>query len=173
MFQYLARDHPSRRDEVRPLPTLIASSPRHPVPKCHRHTSRDVLALEEPVRPMFAGEIRIRGRDGRNRSKRRRYLDEAFVRIHGETRYLWCDVDHEREVVEVFLTKRQDRRSALVFFKRAMERNSRPSSVRAVWLASYRAPMKVFGNTVLQECGRCLNNRAENVISCFAGERAR
>jgi putative transposase len=30
------------------------------------------------------------------------YLDEVFVRINGETHYLWCAVDHEGEVLEFF-----------------------------------------------------------------------
>jgi putative transposase len=33
----------------------------------------------------------------------------VFVRINGETHYLWRAVDHEGEVLEVFATKRRDR----------------------------------------------------------------
>ncbi len=45
-----------------------------------------------------------------------------FVRINGETHYLWRDVDHEGEVLEVFATKRRDRKAALKFLKRTMRR---------------------------------------------------
>ncbi len=31
-----------------------------------------------------------------------------FVRINGETHYLWRAVDHEGEVLEVFASKRRD-----------------------------------------------------------------
>ena len=62
--------------------------------------------------PMFAAEIRSRRRDGRNWSNWRWHLDEVFVRINGETRYLWRAVDHEGEVLEVLVTKRRDRRVA-------------------------------------------------------------
>ena len=46
------------------------------------------------------------------------HLDEVFVRINGKTCYLWRAVDHEGEVLEVFATKRRDRRAALRFLKR-------------------------------------------------------
>ena len=43
--------------------------------------------------------------------------------LHGETHYLWRAVDHEGEVLEVFVTKRRDRRAALKFLKHAMKRS--------------------------------------------------
>ncbi len=112
--------------------------------------------------PMFAAEIRKRRIDRRSYSNWRWHLDEVFVRINGETHYLWRAVDHEGEVLEVFATKRRDRRAALKFLKRAMKRYGRPMVLVTDRLRSYRAAMKVIGNTQSQECGRWLNNRAEN-----------
>ena len=43
-----------------------------------------------------------------------------FVRINGATHYLWRAVDHEGEVLEVFATKRRDRKAALKFLKRTL-----------------------------------------------------
>ena len=63
--------------------------------------------------PLFASEIRKRRTDRRNWSNWRWHLDEVFVRINGETHYLWRAVDHEGEVLEVFATKRRDREAAL------------------------------------------------------------
>ncbi len=85
-----------------------------------------------------------------------------FVRINGETHYLWRAVDHEGEVLEVFATKRRDRKAALKFLKRTMKRYGRPRSIVTDRLRSYRAVMKMIGNVTSQECGRWLNNRAEN-----------
>jgi putative transposase len=93
---------------------------------------------------------------------RRWRLDEVFVRINGETHYLWRAVDHEGEVLEVFVTKRRDRRAALKFLKRAMKRYGRPQSIVTDRLRSCRSAMKVIGNAADQEFGRWLNNRAEN-----------
>ena len=65
--------------------------------------------------PMFAAEIRRRRVQSRSYSLWRWHLDEVFVRINGETHYLWRAVDHEGEVLEVFATKRRDRKAALKF----------------------------------------------------------
>ncbi len=85
-----------------------------------------------------------------------------FVRINGEIHYFWRAGDHEGEVLEVFATKRRDRKAALAFLKRAMKRYGRPWSVVTDRLRSYPAAMKVIGSRRRQECGRWLNNRAEN-----------
>jgi putative transposase len=112
--------------------------------------------------PMFAAAIRKRRIHHRSFSQWRWHLDEVFVRINGETHYLWRAVDHEGEVLEVFATKRRDRRAALNFLKRTMKRYGRPRSIVTDRLRSYRSAMKVIGNTTSQECRRWLNNRAEN-----------
>jgi hypothetical protein len=36
------------------------------------------------------------------------HLDEIFVKINGETHYLWRAVDHEGEVLESYVIKRRD-----------------------------------------------------------------
>ena len=84
--------------------------------------------------PLFAAEIRRRRVHHGRYSLWRWHLDEAFVKINGETVYLWRAVDHEGEVLEAFATKRRDRKAVL----------------------------KALGLEALQVCGRWLNNRAEN-----------
>ena len=84
------------------------------------------------------------------------------MRINGYTHYLWRAVDHEGEVLEVYATKHRDRKAALKFIKRAMKRYGRPKVIVTDRLRSYGAAMKVIGNLERQECGRWLNNRAEN-----------
>ena len=112
--------------------------------------------------PKFAAEIRKRRVDGHNWSNWRWHLDEVFVRINGERHYLWRAVDHEGEVLEAFVTKRRDRRAALKLLKRTMKRYGRPGSIGTDRLPSYRAAMQALGNPGRQDCGRWLNNRAEN-----------
>ncbi len=112
--------------------------------------------------PLFAAEIRKRRIHHGSYSLWRWHLDEVFVRINGETRYLWRAVDHEGEVLEVLATKRRDREAALRFLKRAMKRYGRPAMIVTDRLQSYRAAMKVIGNEGRQETRRWLNNRAEN-----------
>ena len=112
--------------------------------------------------PMFAAEIRRRRVHHRSYSPWRWHLDEVFVRINGETHYLWRAVDHEGEVLEAFVTKKRDRKAALRFLKKAMKRSGRPKVIVTDHLRSYRAAMKEIGNEACQETGRWLNNRAEN-----------
>ena len=88
---------------------------------------------------MFAVEIQKRRVHHHAYSNRRWHLDEVFVKINGETHYLWRAVDHEGEVLESFVTKRRDRRAAMV----------------------------QLGNEKRQEIGRWLNNRGENFHLAF------
>ncbi len=112
--------------------------------------------------PLFAAKIRKRRVDYRSYSNWRWHLDEVFVRINGETHYLWRAVDHEGEVLESFVGKRRNREAALVFLKKVMKRYGRPYAIVTDRLRSYGAAMKMIGNETAQETGRWLNNRAEN-----------
>ena len=67
--------------------------------------------------PMFVAEIRKRRVQSHAYSNWRWHLDEVFVKINGETHYLWRAVDHEGEVLESFVTKRRDRKAAQRFLK--------------------------------------------------------
>ena len=54
------------------------------------------------------------------------YLDEVFVKINGEIHQLWRAVDHEGEVLEVYVTKKRDKLSALKFLKKALKNHGPP-----------------------------------------------
>ena len=65
---------------------------------------------------MFAGEIRRkRVQVTRSFTHWRRHLDEGFVRINGERRYLWRAVDHVGQILESFVTGTRDKAAALKF----------------------------------------------------------
>jgi putative transposase len=113
--------------------------------------------------PMFAREIRKkRMHPNPNHSNWKWHLDEVFVKINGETHYLWRAVDHEGEVLEAFVSKRRDRKAALDFLKRIMKKYGAPKVIVTDRLKSYRAAMKIIGNESTQEVGRWKNNRCEN-----------
>ena len=113
--------------------------------------------------PMFAAEIRQR-RVERMRSMThwRWHLDEVFVKINGETRYLWRAVDHEGEVLEAFVSKRRDRKAALKFLRKLLKRHGPAQTIVTDRLRSHGAAMRELGNPERQQTGRCLNNRIEN-----------
>ncbi len=97
--------------------------------------------------PMLAADIkRKRSASMRTNIQWRWHLDEVFVRINGETHYLWRAVDHKGKVLEVFVTKRRDRNAALRFLRKAMKRFGRPEVIMTDKLRSYQAAMKVIGN---------------------------
>jgi putative transposase len=105
--------------------------------------------------PMFAAEIRRKRVDHmRAYTHWRWHLDEVYVRINGEMRYLWRAVDHEGEVLESFVTKTRDQAAALKFIKKALKRHGRPKAIVTDGLRSYKAAMKELGNAEKQEVGR-------------------
>ena len=112
--------------------------------------------------PLYSSVIRKRRVRHGSYSLWRWHLDEVFVLISGKTHYLWRAIDHEGEVLEVYVTKRRDHGAALEFLRRAMKRYGRPATIVTDRLKSYRAAMKVIGNESRQEIKHWLNNRAEN-----------
>ncbi len=113
--------------------------------------------------PMFAADIK-RQRINRMRGFRqwRWHLDEMFVKINGETHYLWRAVDHEGEVLESYATKKRDKSAALKFFKKALKQHGSPVEVVTDGLKSYLSAMRELGIEDRREMGRWKNNRVEN-----------
>jgi putative transposase len=113
--------------------------------------------------PLFAADIR-RQRCSRMRGMRhwRWHLDEVFVKINGQTHYLWRAVDHEGEILESFVTKTRDKKAALAFMKKALKRYGSPEAITTDGCRSYGAAMTELGNRHKQEIGRHANNRVEN-----------
>jgi putative transposase len=80
--------------------------------------------------PMFAAEIRGRRvHHMRQFTHWRWHLDEMYVRINGEMRYLWRAIDHEGEVLESFVTNARDKAAALKFIRKAMKRHVRTNAI--------------------------------------------
>ena len=82
------------------------------------------------------------------------HLDEVYVKINGEMRYLWRAVDHEGEVLESFVTKKRDRAAALQFIREIMKRHGRPRAIVTDRPRSYGAALKETGG------GGAAGNRA-------------
>jgi len=112
--------------------------------------------------PLFASEIRKRRVGAMKSSQWRWHLDEVFVKINGETHYLWRAVDHEGEVLESFVTKIRDKAAALKFLRKSMKRHGRPEAIVSDRLRSYGAALKDLGRGDDREMAHRHNNRAEN-----------
>ncbi|GAA4644487.1 IS6 family transposase [Pontixanthobacter gangjinensis] len=113
--------------------------------------------------PMFAADIWCQ-RISRMKGFRhwRWHLDEVFVKINGETHYLWRAVDQECEILESYVTKRRDKKAALQFLKKALKRYGQAERIITDGLKSYPAAMRDLGSLDRQEVGRWKNNRVEN-----------
>lgn len=92
--------------------------------------------------PMFAAEIRRkRVQQMHAYSNWQWHLDEVFVKINGETHYLWRAEDHEGEVLESYVTQRRNRKAALKFLRKTMKRHGPPHILVTDKLRSYGAAM--------------------------------
>ena len=90
-----------------------------------------------------------------------------FVKIKGETHYLWRTVDRQGEVLEGYVSVRRDHKAVLKFTSKSMKRNGQPRTIVTDKLRSYRAGIMINGNIDRQETGRWLNYRAENFHLLF------
>jgi putative transposase len=111
---------------------------------------------------MFAAEIRQKRANGLRASRWRWHLDEVFVKINGVQRHLWRAVDHEGEVLEAFVSRTRDRKAALKFLKKPMERHGRAEELVTDGLRSCGAALKELGTEERHVTGRWENNRVES-----------
>ena len=94
----------------------------------------------------------------------------AFVKIDGETHYLWRAVDHEGEVLEATVTKKRDKRAALKLLRKLMRRYGKPETIVTDKLKSYGAAMKEIGVSSHENMGRWIITDARIRISRFDDE---
>ena len=90
------------------------------------------------------------------------HLDEVFLRIKGETYYLWRAVDHEGTVLHALETSKRDRHAALKLLKKRLKWYRAPETVVTDRLCTYRAALRRRDIASRQDVGRHTNNRAEN-----------
>src|SRR5215510_11808708 len=73
------------------------------------HFLRNGPPLVLKLGPMVARRLRER----RPRPSGRWHLDEMVVHSAGKRMFLWRDVDHEGEILDVLVQRRRDKRAAL------------------------------------------------------------
>lgn len=113
--------------------------------------------------PLFATQIRKRRLTHPGyHSNWQWHLDEVFVKVNGETRYLWRAVDHEGEVLDAIVTKKRDRKATLNILKHLIKKYGRPAKIVTDRLRSYKAALNDLDGNIPHETTRWMNNRAEN-----------
>ena len=91
------------------------------------------------------------------------HLDEVFIKVNGETRYLWRAVDADGAVLDILLQNRRDTAAARRFFRTLMKKTQAvPRVIVTDKLASYGAAHRRVMPSVQHRSHKGLNNRAEN-----------
>ena len=90
------------------------------------------------------------------------HLDEVFVTIQGQRRYLWRAVDQDGDVIDILVQSRRDCRAATRFFRKLLKGQERtPGRLVTDKLSSYRAAHRAVMPSVAHRTDRYENNRAE------------
>jgi putative transposase len=91
------------------------------------------------------------------------YIDEVFVRIRGQQKYLWRAVDQDGEVVDVFLQSRRHGASAKRFFKHLLRNHgNEPRKIVTDKLKSYGVAHRELIPESMHGTSQYENNRAEH-----------
>jgi putative transposase len=90
------------------------------------------------------------------------YIDEVFVNIQGEQRYLWRAVDQDGDVMDILVTSRRDKWAAKRFFRKVLkDQGEVPWRLVTDKLKSYSAAHREVFSSVEHRTGQYENNRAE------------
>ncbi|MCX4461047.1 IS6 family transposase (plasmid) [Streptomyces sp. NBC_01340] len=127
---------------------------------------RGVIVSYETVRRWCAtfGQAYANGlRRRRPRPGDKWHLDEVFIKVNGELKYLWRAVDQDGNVLDILVQNRRDKAAARRFFRRLMKRTRAvPRVVVTDKLRSYGAAHREVMSSVEHRSHKGLNNRAGN-----------
>jgi putative transposase len=126
---------------------------------------RGVVVTHESIRlwcnkfgPLYARRLRHRHRGYGDTF----FMDEVFVRLRGEQRYLWRAVDQDGEVVDVLLQERRDAAAAKRFFGCLLARHAgEPRRIVSDKLGSDGVARRALMPETIHSDDRYANNRAE------------
>ncbi|MGW9497333.1 IS6 family transposase [Streptomyces prasinus] len=90
------------------------------------------------------------------------HLDEVFIKINGERKYLWRAVDADGNVLDILVQNRRDKTAARRFFRTRLKKTcSVPRVVVTDKLRSYGAAHREVMPSVEHRSHKGLNNRTE------------
>jgi putative transposase len=101
-------------------------------------------------------------------------VDEVFIKINGERKYLWRAVDQDGNVLDLLVQNRRDKTAAKRFFRRLLKTaGAVPRVVVTDKPRSYGAAHCEVMSCVEHRQSKYLNNRAENSHSPLDSANAR
>ena len=123
-------------------------------------THEAVREWEARFAPLMAAQLRAKRHGQASRSW---YVDETYVKVHGNWCYLYRAIDRDGNLVDSRLSEKRDLEAAKRFFQQAVEVvGHAPERVTTDGHDSYpRAIREILGNDVLHRCNTYLNNRLE------------
>jgi putative transposase len=90
------------------------------------------------------------------------FLDEVFIKINGVQHYLWRAVDQDGEIVDIYLQKRRDGKTAKRFFKRLLKKNKgEPRKIVTDKLRSYGVAHRELIPETIHDTSQYANNKSE------------
>ena len=115
---------------------------------------------EAKLTPALAESLRRRRRGKAGRSS---YVDETYIKVHGQWRYLYRAIDRSGALVDVMFSEHRDMAAAKAFFESAkMVTGVTPDRVTTDGHDSYpRAIRTILGVAVRHRDNQYLNNRLE------------
>ena len=92
-------------------------------------------------------------------------MDETYIKVKGQWRYLYGAVDKQGNTVDFLLTKRRQRISAQSFLIKAIGNNGKPELINIDKSGANKHAIRVynkrsFSNTMVRQC-KYLNNIVE------------
>ena len=108
----------------------------------------------------FGGEYARRLKRHRAQPGDKWHIDEVFLSINGERRYLWRAVDEVSNTLDILVTSKRDKRAAKRFFHKLLCSHPEPRVVVTDKLRSYGAALKELLPWTEYRQSRYLNNRA-------------
>lgn len=127
--------------------------------------SRGVIVSYESIRqwclkftPVYANSLRKK----QGQLGDQWFLDEVFIKINGKQHYLWRAVDQDNNELDILVTKKRDKRSALKFFKKLFKSHGVTANrIVTDKLRSYPAALAELGCEIPHDTARYRNNIAE------------
>jgi putative transposase len=96
-------------------------------------------------------------------------MDETYIKVKGEWRYLYRAVDKQGQTIDFLLTEHRDKEAALRFLKKAIRRNGLPETITIDGSDANEAAIKSYneahGTNIIIRQVKYLNNIVEIVFT--------
>ena len=127
------------------------------VPVDHSTVNRWVIKYSPPLEEAFHRRKRSVGRSWR--------MDETYIRVKGEWRYLYRAVDKTGQTIDFLLTEHRDTEAALRFLTQAIRRHGVPETITIDGSEANEAAIKRYNEThgthIIIRQVKYLNNMVE------------